>query len=240
MRAAAVLCALAACGGGKVTGGPDGPGIDAAPGSCTAAPAAETGDGTYYTTADGTGNCSFDAVANPLVAAMNAPDYMNAAWCGACLDVTGPNGHVVVRVVDQCPECKHGDLDLSPQAFQLIAPLSAGRVSITWHEVPCDVTGPIGYRFKEGSNPYWSAIQIRNGRWPVAKLEAKDQSGAWIDVPRLDYNYFVDASGLGNGPYALRVTDQRGHVIEDDSVPFTGASTSTPSGSQFDACPGGT
>ena len=230
------MCA-AACGGGSAANS-----IDAmVGGSCAAVPAAETGDGTYYTTADGTGNCSFDASPNDLnVAAMNAVDYDNAAWCGACLDVTGPNGHVVVRVVDQCPECLHGALDLSPQAFQQIAPLSAGRVTINWHEVPCNVTGPIAYEFKDGSNPYWSAIQIRNARYPIAKLEAKDKTGAWAAVPRMDYNYFVDASGLGNGPYALRVTDQRGHVIEDDSVPFTGASTSTPSGAQFDACPGGT
>jgi expansin (peptidoglycan-binding protein) len=236
------MCALAACGGGAA-------GIDAPPGgadafvggSCDAVPAPETGDGTYYTTADGTGACSFDASPNDLnVAAMNMPDYATAAWCGACLDVTGPQGHVVVRVVDECPECKSGDLDLSPQAFQQLSPLSAGRVSITWHEVPCDVSGSLQYEYKDGSNPYWSAIQIRNARYPIAKLEAKDKAGTWAAIPRLDYNYFVDASGLGPGPYALRVTDQRGHVVEDDSVPFTGESTTTPSASQFAACPGGT
>jgi expansin (peptidoglycan-binding protein) len=237
VRAAWILV-CAACGGGSV-----GPGnIDAKiGGACSDPPAAETGDGTYYTTADGSGNCGFPATPNDLnVAAMNAADYNNATWCGACLDVTGPNGHVVVRVVDQCPGCAHGDLDLSPQAFQQLAPLSAGRVAISWHEVPCNVTGPIEYEFKDGSNPYWTAIQIRNARYPIATVESKGAGGAWSAIPRVDYNYFVDASGLGNGPYALRVTDQRGHVIEDDSVPFTGAATETPSASQFDLCPGGT
>jgi expansin (peptidoglycan-binding protein) len=204
--------------------------------TCTAIPAAETGDGTYYN-ADGTGNCSFDASPDDLmVAAMNATDYANAAWCGACLAVTGPKATVTVRVVDQCPGCQQGDLDLSPQAFQQIADLSAGRVTITWHEVDCGVTGPIGYRFKEGSNAFWTAIQIRNARYPIAKLEARDDSGAWSEIPREDYNYFVQASGLGDGPYALRVTDARGHVIEDDAIALADAQT-MPGSTQFPTCP---
>jgi expansin (peptidoglycan-binding protein) len=223
-----LLCVLAACGHSKTEDAPPG-------GSCTPIPAAETGDGTYYD-ADGTGNCSFDASPGDLmVAAMNAVDYADAAWCGACLDVTGPMGEVVVRVVDQCPECKHGDLDLSPQAFQLISPLSAGRVTITWHEVACNVTGPIAYRFKEGSNPYWTAIQIRDHRYPIAKLEAQTGS-SWADVPRLDYNYFVAASGLGNGPFALRVTDSRGQVLSDSGIAL-GDGVARDGTGQFGQCP---
>ena len=234
VRGAALILGMTlltfACGGGGDSA------IDARGGSCTAAPAEETGDGTYYA-ADGTGNCSFDATPNDLmVAAMNDPDYQNAAWCGACLDLTGPAGEVVVRVVDRCPECKHGDLDLSPDAFAKLSPLSAGRVPITWHEVACPVTGPIHYRFKEGSNPYWTAIQIRNHRYPIAKVEGKDKTGAWVDIPRLSYNYFVDASGLGAGPYALRVTDERGHVVVDDAVPFAEAQVEA-GAAQFPSCP---
>jgi expansin (peptidoglycan-binding protein) len=229
--AAIVGVMLVACGGGG-----DDASIDARGGSCTAAPAEETGEGTYYA-ADGTGNCSFDATPGDLmVAAMNDPDYQNAAWCGACLDVTGPSGHVVVRVVDRCPECKHGDLDLSPQAFEQLAPLAKGRIPITWHEVACPVSGPIKYRFKEGSNPYWTAIQIRNHRFPIASVEAKDKTGAWVAIPRLAYNYFVQASGLGEGPYALRVTDERGHVVEDAAVPFAEAEERS-GAAQFDSCP---
>src|SRR5262249_5621886 len=140
-------------------------------GSCDQAPPEESGQGTYYA-ADGTGNCGFDASPNDLmVAAMNAADYDNAAWCGACLEVTGPMGKVTIRVVDQCPGCAHGDLDLSPQAFQVLSPLAAGRIAITWHEVACSVTGPIAYHFKDGANAYWTAIQIRNHRYPIASVE---------------------------------------------------------------------
>jgi expansin (peptidoglycan-binding protein) len=204
-------------------------------GSCSAVPADEAGDGTYYA-ADGTGNCSFDASPNDLlVAAMNHPDYGTAQWCGACVAVTGPKGAVTVRIVDSCPGCAHGDLDLSPQAFDMIADHAAGRVPITWHEVACNVTGPIDYHFKDGANAYWTALQIRNGRYPIAKVEAM-KNGAYTEIPRLDYNYFVDASGLGAGPYQLRVTDQRGHVVEDSGVAL-GDNVTRTGASQFDVCP---
>ncbi|MGE5187375.1 MAG: expansin EXLX1 family cellulose-binding protein [Acidobacteriota bacterium] len=222
------LLLLVACG----SCGADKP--QPATGSCSALPAAEMGDGTYYA-ADGTGNCSFDASPSDLmVAAMNAADYANAAWCGACLDVTGPNGDIVVRVVDQCPGCQHGDLDLSQQAFEMIAPLSAGRVAITWHEVACDETGPVAYRFKEGTNPYWAAIQLRDHRYPISKLEVQ-QGTAWTELPRADYNYFVAASGLGDGPFVLRVTDARGQQLTDMGIAL-GDAVVRAGAAQFPAC----
>lgn len=204
-------------------------------GSCDVVPPAESGDGTYYD-ATGAGACSFDASPNDLmVAAMNMPDYQDAAWCGACLEVSGPSGTVTVRVVDLCPECKHGDLDLSPQAFAQLSPLSAGRIPITWHEVACPVNGPIQYHFKDGANPNWFALQIRNHRYPIAKLEAM-QGSAWREIARLDYNYFVDTAGLGAGPYTLRVTDQRGGVLEDPGIAL-GDNVTRTGAAQFPACP---
>ena len=205
-------------------------------GSCTAIPADETGDGTYYA-ATGGGNCSFDATPNDLmVAAMNHTDYATAAWCGGCVEVTGPKGTQVVRIVDQCPECKVGDLDLSMQAFAKIADVSAGRVQITWHEVACDVSGPIAYHHKDGTSQFYTAIQVRNHRYPIKKLEVGGAGGAWTEIPRVDYNYFIPAQPLGAGPYMLRVTDTRGQVVEDDAVPFA-ADTTEQGAAQFPTCP---
>src|SRR5262245_15070364 len=221
-----LLLALIGCGGdGGTTPG----------GNCTDPPAELAGDGTYYA-ADGTGNCGFDASPSDLmVAAMNGVDYNTAAWCGACLEVTGPMGKLVVRIVDQCPGCAHGDLDLSPQAFQMLSPLAAGRIAITWHEVAYNVTGPIAYHFKDGANAYWTAIQIRNHRYPIGKLEAQ-VGGAWQAIPRVDYNYFVESSGLGPGPYALRVSDTRGHVLEDSAIAL-GDNVTRTGAAQFPTCP---
>lgn len=225
--ALAVLAALAGCGtGGKAR-------VDAL--VCLEPPPERTGEATYYD-ADGSGNCSFEPGGDLMVAAMNAPDYDRAAWCGGCVDIDGPAGTVTVRIVDQCPGCASGDLDLSREAFALISPLAAGRVPITWREVPCDVTGPIRYRFKEGSNAYWTAIQIRNHRYPIAQVAARQADGAWRDLPRESYNYFVAADGLGPGPYALRVTDDRGQALTDAGIALAEASE-VPGTAQLAVCP---
>ena len=110
------------------------PGTDAA---TDAAPVMEfSGQATYYN-ADGTGACGFKATPNNLlVAAMNGSQYKKSL-CGQCVLVTGPKGMVKVRIVDLCPGCAMGGLDLSESAFAKISPLSAGRVKITWHFVTC-------------------------------------------------------------------------------------------------------
>ncbi|KAJ1893815.1 hypothetical protein LPJ66_005546 [Kickxella alabastrina] len=102
-----------------------------------------SGDGTYYNPSVGTGSCGTLNSDSELVAAINAPQYgtdanpNNAAVCGKCILVKGPNGQVKVTVVDKCPPCKQGDLDLSPAAFEQIAEFDQGRVPITWQFVSC-------------------------------------------------------------------------------------------------------
>lgn len=227
-------------GDGSGAGMSTGPGGGAPPidTGCTGDPTVHEGEGTFYDFADGSGNCGFPATPNDLmVAAMNHVDYAGSAVCGACVNITGPNGQVKVRIVDQCPECPEGDIDLSPEAFEHIAELSAGRVPITWTYAACDVGGPIVYHFKDGSNPYWTAIQIRNHTYPIKTLEAADGSGNFTPIQRLDYNYFVADSGLGEGPYRLRVTDVNDHVLEDQGIALKDNGDS-PGAAQFPVCAG--
>jgi expansin (peptidoglycan-binding protein) len=225
-------------GSGSGNGSGSGSGAGAGPGGgCDIDGQTHTGDGTYYD-ADGSGNCSFPATPDDLmVAAMNDTDYAASAACGACIEITGPEGTITVRIVDRCPECPQGDVDMSPQAFEQIAPLEDGRVDISWRYVACGLSGPIVYHFKEGSNPYWTAVQIRNHRYPIAKLEFLAPDGSAVDVPRLDYNYFVKDDGMGEGPYQFRVTDVLGQALEDSDIPFVEAGDS-PGAAQFPACDG--
>jgi expansin (peptidoglycan-binding protein) len=126
----------------------------------------------------------------------------------------------MVRIVDLCPECQAGHLDLSREAFALIDELYLGRVPITWQIVSPALPGPIVYHFKDGSNQWWTAVQVRNHRNPVAKLEYLDSGGQWVAVPRTDYNYFVQTNpGMGPGPYSFRVTDSYGNVLIDHGIP---------------------
>jgi len=175
---------------------------------------------TYYD-ADGSGNCSFPASPGDLmVAAMNHPEYEGSYACGACVRIDGPLGSTTVRIVDRCPECLAGHVDLSVEAFDAVARREDGRVDVTWTYVPCEVDGPIRYHFKEGSNPWWTAMQVRNHRHRIDRFEVLEEGGAWREVPRLDYNFFVADWGLGEGPYTFRVTDEHGQTLTDSGITF--------------------
>jgi expansin (peptidoglycan-binding protein) len=222
--------AITSCGDSEAKGDPSAP-----PSASCAELLTGSGEATYYA-ADGSGNCSFDPSPGDLrVAALNTEDYAGSAMCGACVRVSGPDGEITVRIVDRCPGCQKGDVDLSESAFAAIAPLAAGRVPIQWTLVPCEVSGPLSYRFKEGSSEWWTALQVRGHRFPVAKLEVRGEGGAYRAIPREPYNYFVDTEGLGPGPYALRVTDLLGHVVEEPSV-MLGDAVERAGAAQFPAC----
>ncbi|MDB4945145.1 MAG: extracellular endoglucanase precursor [Labilithrix sp.] len=174
------------------------------------------GIATFYD-ATGDGSCSFGTSSDLDVAAFDFPDFAKSASCGTCYSVSGPKGAVTVRIVDSCPGCADHHLDLSASAFAKIADPDDGRVAITYQAVACKVRGPMKYQYKDGSHQYWTAIQIRNHKLPVAKLEAK-KGGAWEELARSDYNYFIDAKGIKDDPIALRITAADGQVVED-SIP---------------------
>ncbi|MFZ6028731.1 MAG: expansin EXLX1 family cellulose-binding protein [Chloroflexota bacterium] len=195
------------------------------------------GIATFYNEANGQGTCSFSASPNDLqVTAMNAAEFDNAAYCGAYLYVTGPAGSTTVRVVDLCPGCGAGHLDLSRQAFAKLVPAGAdidaiGRIDITWRVVSPALDGPIAYHFKDGSNPWWTAVQIRNHRNPIARFEYRNGSGQWVDVPRVYYNFFVQTTpGMGEGPFTFRVTDWYGNTLTDSNIPLLNNGTINGSG----------
>jgi expansin (peptidoglycan-binding protein) len=179
-----------------------------------------SGQATYYN-ATGDGNCMFGPSPSDLmVCAMNNTEYDTARVCGASIRIQGPQGEVTVRIVDRCPECPRGNVDLSKQAFATIADTIQGRVAITWWYVETNVSGPIEYRVKTGSNAWWIGIQVLNHRTPVAKLEAL-RNDTFVQVPRMEYNYFVDTTGLGPGPFTVRVTDFYGQQLTDTNIPLS-------------------
>jgi expansin len=197
----------------------------------TSMDAPEQGRATYYA-ADGSGNCGYDPSPNDLdVAAMDAPEWDNSAVCGECVAVQGPMGSVTVRIVDQCPGCEKGHLDLSLQAFVQIADVTAGNVPITWSVVPCDVTGDLQYLYKDGSSQWWTAIQVRNSKYAIESLEWKD-NGAWSMMARQSYNYFLVSSGVGANKIQVRVTAVTGEQIVD-KLPAPGSSLLAPGSAQF-------
>ncbi|KAG6954806.1 hypothetical protein JG687_00011578 [Phytophthora cactorum] len=132
---------------------------------------AYTGEGTTYGLTDPSGgNCNFmdypqAAVSNFV--AINKVQWDDSMSCGRCAQVTCTDPQCagrskqseIVYVVDQCPGCNDGDLDLSPTVFKAITGMEPSRVEISWEFVTCPVSGKIKYCLKEGSNAFWAAIQ---------------------------------------------------------------------------------
>ncbi len=156
------------------------------------------------------------------ITAMNLPDYNNALLAGAYLEVTGELGTINVLVTDLLPEGQKGDLDLYVDAFPLIAPPEKGRVPVTWKIIPLDSAenAPVSYKYKEGTTAFWCGVQVRNHRYPLAKLEYLDESGEFVELPRRQYNYF-ESDSMGAGPFTFRLTDIYGSVIIDEGIPLT-------------------
>lgn len=156
------------------------------------------------------------------ITAMNIVDYNNAQLAGAYLEVTGELGTIHVLVTDLLPEGQKGDLDLYVDAFPLIAPAEKGKVPVTWKIIPLDSAenAPVSYKYKEGSSAFWCGVQVRNHRYPIAKLEYLDASGNFVELPRRHYNYF-ESDSMGAGPFTFRITDIYGSVIVDENIPLT-------------------
>ncbi|KAL3659854.1 hypothetical protein V7S43_015156 [Phytophthora oleae] len=132
---------------------------------------AYTGHATTYGLTDPSGgNCNFMKYPQAAVSnfvAINKVQWDSSMSCGRCAQVTCTDSlcsgrsqeSEIVYVVDQCPGCNEGDLDLSPSVFKSITGMEPGIVEISWEFVTCPVTGNIEYCLKEGSNSFWAAIQ---------------------------------------------------------------------------------
>jgi expansin (peptidoglycan-binding protein) len=187
-----------------------------APAGSASAVAAGSGRATHYSLGpDGNttnGNCSLPSIpAHRLYVAVGPDVYRGSAACGTYLDVTGPKGTVRVEVADQCPECEHGHLDLSEEAFRAIGDYDAGIIPISYAPVAAPTVPPLAFRLKEGSSAYWAAIQVVDAGTEVRSVEVR-VGARWVPLSRTAYGYWLASSGLGAGPYTVRVTDVTGRT----------------------------
>ncbi|WP_422753127.1 expansin EXLX1 family cellulose-binding protein [Micromonospora sp. WMMD708] len=178
------------------------------------------GKATFYDSKGAGGNCSYPAApADRMYVALGPTEYSAGAACGGYLDVTGPRGTVRVLIMDQCPECAPGHVDLSREAFARIADPVQGIVSVSYRAaVDPPLSGPLTFRIKEGASQYWFAVLVAGHGNPLRAVEVRQGSGAWRTAARQDYNYWQIDSGAGPGPYAVRVTDVYGHRVTASGV----------------------
>ncbi|SCL29090.1 Peptidoglycan-binding domain-containing protein, expansin [Micromonospora nigra] len=191
----------------------------AAPVAAKAPPTAGTvveGKATFYDSRGAGGNCSYpSAPADRLYVALGPDEYAAGAACGGYLTVTGPKGSVRVLVMDQCPECAPGHIDLSKEAFARIADPVQGIVSVSYRLLADPpLRGPLAFRIKEGASRYWFAVLVADHGNPLRAVEVRQgDPGGWRAANRASYNYWLIDAGAGPGPYQIRVTDTRGHRV---------------------------
>ncbi|QNP72064.1 hypothetical protein IAG44_23365 [Streptomyces roseirectus] len=209
---------------GSGAGGGSGSGTVAAAGSADAPLAGRIEPGrtyqgvaTAYDIGNGDGACSFGPTSDVMTAAMNTADYETSKACGAYVRVNAGGAAITVRITNECPApCAPGQLDLSQQAFAKLAPLSTGRIPISWSLVSPGVDGNLSVRYKTGSSQYWCGIMVIGHRNPVARLEVRS-GGSWLRLARTDYNYFLSEQGAGCGG-SLRITDIYGEQLVVDGI----------------------
>ncbi|CEG50173.1 carbohydrate-binding protein, putative [Plasmopara halstedii] len=185
-----------------------------------------TGDGTTYTLGEtSAGNCNMMSALNFAgtdYAALNNEQWDGLQNCGRCAEVscaddrcTDQSKSIVVQILDRCPECKHGDLDLSPSVFTALTGSTPSRYHIKWKFVDCPVSGNVNYCLKGGSNNYWMGIQPTNCATGVKSLTINGQSTTMLGSA---YYYLLDGASKTQTDLThltISVTDVNGNSIED-------------------------
>ncbi|KAI8052110.1 RlpA-like double-psi beta-barrel-protein domain-containing protein-containing protein [Syncephalis plumigaleata] len=173
------------------------------------------GEATFYDS-DGRGHCSLDSSSDGVFGAMASAFWSTAAVCGVCAEISHKDKTVTVPIVDECPSCSAGSIDLSRGAFRALASESAGRIDISWKVVPCPVQGNLRYRYKPDANAQYLAVQLLNYAIPIRSLECRAANGgdSWQSLKR--------PAGLD-----FRITPYGGAPIEDKGIAFNPGQTIT-------------
>jgi len=177
-----------------------------------------SGYATYTGSGYSGGNARLDPIPPDMeITALNTEDYnsygVQAALAGAYLEVKGQNGSTIVYVTDRYPEGAVGALDICPISFKKIGDMAPGKIDITWHVVKAPITGNFVYSYMASNCQHWAAIQVRNHKYPVLKMEYY-KDGNWINMKKEMYNYFI-GEHMGTSPLQVRFTDIRGQVVTD-------------------------
>lgn len=186
------------------------------------------------------GACNYGATGILQFAAIQVsrlPGDMQGQWqggriCGQCARVRArtPEGWrtTVVRIMDKCPDGFCG-IDLGGAPARQLMETRAGRYSGEWAWVSCEgqagvSDGPPTLFVKEGSNPFWSLVQVRNPAERIVGIRlspaAQSEDPEWIDLAWASEaeNFFKVPAGVlqDTGTYDLeaRMPSGAGYAIQ--------------------------
>ncbi|MFE3448176.1 RlpA-like double-psi beta-barrel domain-containing protein [Nonomuraea sp. NPDC059194] len=86
-----------------------------------------------------------------------------------------PRGAVRVQIVDSCPTCGPGQLDLSTAAFSRIAAPRSGVAKVAYRSVRDPELGRgLAFRVRQGSSAAWLALQVLDHGNRLRGVELRD------------------------------------------------------------------
>lgn len=187
------------------------------------------------------GACNYGATGITHYAAIQVnqvPGDLRGQWnggraCGQCFEVRArtPKGwkSTHVRIVDKCPDGFCG-IDLGGAPATDLMGIQAGRYAGQWRPISCAglagvSDGPSALHVKEGSNRWWSLVQVRNPSGAVSGIRLRaDRPGApWTDLAWAAEaeNFFKVPEAIlqDSMPYAVEVRFVSGSEIAATVAP---------------------
>ncbi|KAI1764376.1 RlpA-like double-psi beta-barrel-protein domain-containing protein-containing protein [Hypoxylon sp. FL1150] len=90
------------------------------------------GDITYYT--PGLGACGETNTEADMVVALSPAQFATQPdLCGKTITIELGDKNATAKVVDKCPGCAAGSIDVSPSVFTQLASLDTGRAKVSWY-----------------------------------------------------------------------------------------------------------
>jgi hypothetical protein len=139
------------------------------------------GQAVFYDPGLAAGSCGLGPFpAGGWYASLPRRSYASGRACGSYVDVSGPAGTVRAEVVDVCPDCAAGTVDLSRAAFARIAAPRAGTVAVSYQPaVDPPLPGPLELRITAAGPPGPLAVQVLNHGNRLSSVAASGPGGRW-------------------------------------------------------------
>jgi expansin (peptidoglycan-binding protein) len=178
---------------------------------------AGSGIALYYNTGTSVGGCSLGPFpSSGKYVALPPSRYAHGAACGTYLEVRGPKGKVRAEVVDLCSGCGARHVNLSRAAFDRIGDPGKGWARVTyWPLANPRLHGPIIMRTSSTASGRATVQVLRHGNRLASVAVARSGTATphWHWFVLGSNNYWVARTHLGDGPFNVRITDDRGHTV---------------------------
>jgi hypothetical protein len=160
-----------------------------------------------------------------LFAAVDPLTFDGSNACGGCVRIETAAATLEIPVLDlgaSLAPLAQPTLLVSQPALSMLLPSGDifASTGVSWRFVSCSMAPPtMTFTLQLGSNPSYSAVLVRNHRNRISRVEYK-RGNDYVPLVRTTYNYWVAASGMGAGPFTLRITDVLSQSVEQPGVPL--------------------